>query len=171
LWLTGRAGTRKDAAEKVGLTQDYFCRALKKPHVRVICHAWAEQNVTDATLRASSRVKELLDGESEHVAAKVGLRLLESEGFIRPAGGPGVHVNINNGPIGHCVDFRNGRDPNPRPLKPEKQAEYDAWLRGESAGCAIGRDDVIDVTPRDRQSRGLEPVAVEHKGEGHKRHG
>jgi hypothetical protein len=153
LWLTGKAGTRKDAAAKAKLSETYFCKALKKPAVQSFLRARAEQNITDATLRASSRVGELLDGSSEHVAGKVALRLLESEKLIAPAGGAAA-VNINhfgNGPIGFCVDWRTDRDPEEaaRPLKPEKQAEYDAWLRGEGVGCVIGPGDLmpIDVTP------------------------
>jgi hypothetical protein len=81
----------------------------------------AEQNITDATMRASSLMSELLDPDkSAHVAAKVGLRLLESEGFIRPAGHPGgVRVQINNR-AGFIVDWHNSRDPGP--YSPEELA-------------------------------------------------
>jgi hypothetical protein len=78
-----------------------------------------EQNVADATLRSSSRVIELLDGQSEHVASKVALRMLESDGLIRPAGGPGVSVQINNR-ASFIVDWHNSRDPSP--YSPEELA-------------------------------------------------
>jgi hypothetical protein len=157
LWLTGKVGDRKTAAEKAGLTAEYFCRALKKPHVMVVCRTWAEDNIGVATLRASSRVRELLDGESEHVAGKVALRLLESERLIAPAGvqsGPVIHAH---GPLGILVDWRNDRDP--KPLSLEDQETVEKWQRGEIVGAVIGE-------ARDTLSRGREPQTIEHQGEG-----
>ena len=175
LWLSGKARTRKEAAAKAGLSEDYFGRALKRTAARSFISDRAHQNISDATLRASSRVLELLDGESEHVAAKVGLRLLESEKLIAPVGGAGA-VNINHfgsGPVGYCVDFsgRGGREgiPSDHPLKPEKELEYAAWQRGEIPGCAIGPDDLmpIDVTPApDRLSDACPAEAIENSEQG-----
>jgi hypothetical protein len=84
LWLTGKAGTRKDAAAKAKLSETYFCKALKRPAAQSFVREWAEQNIADATLRACSRLRELLDGDSEHVAAKVALRLAENAKLLCP---------------------------------------------------------------------------------------
>lgn len=43
----------------------------------------ASENIASATLRASTRLVELIDAQSEHVAAKVSERILTSEGILK----------------------------------------------------------------------------------------
>jgi hypothetical protein len=142
LWLRGKVSYRKDAAIKAGLTPDYFSRAINKPVIRSLIREWAEQNITDATIRASSRVLELLDGGSEHVAGKVALRLLESGKLIAPAGF-GTAVQINNFADRHgyelptVVDWDSSREEDVRAQEQYTRAEASGVLDEAGPGYII----------------------------------
>jgi predicted DNA-binding transcriptional regulator AlpA len=131
LWLTGKAGTRKDAASKAKLSEAYFCKALKRPAAQSFVREWAEQNVSEATLRASALLTDLLDpNRSAHVAARTALRLLESEKLISPAGVPGVAVQINNGVrAGYRICWKSRE----RPLSGPDAPAIDATPESEDA--------------------------------------
>lgn len=79
----GSVKTITAAADRVGMNRSHLSRMLSKPHVRVYLARKASENIASATLRASSRLVELIDAQSEHVAAKVSERILTSEGILK----------------------------------------------------------------------------------------
>lgn len=163
IWNSGRAITRKAAAEKAGMSYDHFCRALKKPHIRSLLRERSLENIDAATFRASRRLEELVDADSEHVGLKASLRLAESAGFIRPAGNGAPVINQYNGPVGYCIKLTRREDRAEgieRPLTPDGQAKLDSWMRGETPGIVISDEDRM---PSVGQSAGHSPRLIEHQ--------
>jgi hypothetical protein len=78
------------------------------------------ENLSRGALRASYRYAELIDAESEHVAAKVSERILENAGDLKA--GTGINISLtNNIAPGYVIDMRDPRDVNtidvtPRPI-------------------------------------------------------
>jgi hypothetical protein len=69
----------------------------------------ATENIANGTLRASVRMLELIDAESEHVAAKVSDRILTNAGVLK-AESSGVNVNVNNAiSVGYVIDTSRRR--------------------------------------------------------------
>ena len=94
LLLTGECRTQKAAAERVGMNETYLSEALKKPHVRMFIERRTRETIANGTMRASARLVELIDSESEHVSADVSKHMLAIAG-IKPAAEPTTNVNIN----------------------------------------------------------------------------
>jgi hypothetical protein len=94
LLLTGEVKTQKAAAERVGINAGYLSEALKKPHVRVFMERRVRETMANGTLRASARLVELLDAQSEHVSLDASKHMLALNGH-QPPSGPSTLVNIN----------------------------------------------------------------------------
>lgn len=110
LIASGECKTIKAAAERVGMHHGHLCEALKKPHVEAFAARQAAANISRGVIRASARFVELIDADSEHVAAKVSERLLEHGGILRlQSGGTSVNVSINNNiSPGYVIDLAGG---------------------------------------------------------------
>jgi hypothetical protein len=94
LLLTGECKTHKAAAERVRMNYTHLCEALRKPHVRVFIERRIRETIANGTMRASAKLVELIDAESEHVAADVSKHMLAIAG-IKPAADSTTLVNIN----------------------------------------------------------------------------
>lgn len=110
---SGECKTQKAAAARVGLSEDYLCRALKKDSVGVFIARKRAENIARGSLRASYRYVQLVEASSEHVAAKVCERILENSGDLKA--GNGINISINNTVSpGYVIDMRDPRDAAPR---------------------------------------------------------
>jgi hypothetical protein len=69
------------------------------------------ENISVGSLRASRRFVQLIDAESEHVAAKVSERILISEGVLRSDASRQVSVSIDI-KAGYVIDL-SGEDKRP----------------------------------------------------------
>jgi hypothetical protein len=93
LIVSGECRTYKAACDRVGLNASYFSQALQKPHVRVFYERRARENISAGVMRASARLIELMDSDSEHVAAEVS-KHVAAIGGLKPARDAQVSVNI-----------------------------------------------------------------------------
>ncbi len=104
----GEVKTIKAAAMRVGLSREHLSRMLSKDHVRVFLTRAASKTIAAAPLRASRRYVELIEAESEHVAAKVCDRILTSEGILR---GDTTQVSVNvDVKAGFVIDLSEPRE-------------------------------------------------------------
>lgn len=105
---TGECKTQKAIAERLGVSEAYISVQLRKPAVQAFIAQRARENISRALPRASMRFVELMEAQSEHVAAKVTERHLEHAGIIKAQSG-GVNVNINNNiAAGYVIDLSRG---------------------------------------------------------------
>lgn len=95
--------TITDAAAAVGLTREHLSRELSKPHVQVFLQREARRTITNAAMRASYRVVELLDASSEHVSLDAAKHVLGING-IKPAADAQVSVSIDI-KAGYVIDL------------------------------------------------------------------
>jgi hypothetical protein len=102
----GECKTIKAAAERVGLSREHLSISLGKPHVQVFLAQRSRQTISWLVLRAGARAGELLDAQSEHVAADMTKHVLAING-IKPAEASQVSVNVNVSP-GYVIDLSNG---------------------------------------------------------------
>lgn len=106
LLTSGECRTQKAAAIQIGISEPYLSTQLNKAHIRVFIEQRCRENIVRGTLRASNRIVELIDAKSEHVAAEVSTRILESEGILR-SNEAGVHVNVGVSIApGYVIDLR-----------------------------------------------------------------
>ena len=111
LLVTGECQTQKAAAERVGMRADSLSEALSKPHVRVFYERRARENIGAGVMRASARLVQLLDADSEHVTFDAVKHTLAIAG-IKPAPDAQVNVNIDI-KAGYVIDLapRSPSDP------------------------------------------------------------
>ena len=131
LIASGEVTTQKAAAERVGLSPEHLSRMLARDHVRVFLTRAASRTIAGAQLRASRRYVELIEAESEHVAAKVCDRLLTSEGVLRSeVGQVSVNVDIK---AGFVIDLSEPREINGQAHTPHKPLiEHDPVWKAHS---------------------------------------
>jgi hypothetical protein len=109
LLASGECKTVKAAAERVGITREWLSRLMQRSHIQAFITRKSRENIQRGTMRASARLIELIDAESEHVAAKVAERILTSEGILRSDSGQ-VSVNVGVS-VGYVIDLSGSAAP------------------------------------------------------------
>jgi hypothetical protein len=94
LLLTGECKTQRAAAKRVGMNASHVSEQLKKPHVQGFIARKTRETLANGTLRASARLLELIDADSEHVAFDASKHVLGIAG-IKPADHAQVSVNVD----------------------------------------------------------------------------
>ena len=108
LLATGECTTQRAACARVGLHEVTLSRALSKPAARAFIARESARNIEHAQLRASRRFVDLIDADSEHVAAKVSDRILTSAGILKAEAGSQVAVNVGVS-VGYVIDTSRRR--------------------------------------------------------------
>lgn len=104
LLTTGECKTQKAAAERAGLNVTYLCEALKKPNVQVFIDHETRKTIAAGKMRASARLLELIDAQSEHVSLDATKHTLAIEGIKPPDNGSQVNVNVGVS-VGYVIDI------------------------------------------------------------------
>lgn len=107
--LATKGMTQREAAKQGGMTEAYLSTALRKPQIQVFIARVARQNIQLGMLRASKRVIELVDAESEHVSLDASKHVLAIEG-IKPRADAQVSVNIDI-KAGYVIDLTDSAKP------------------------------------------------------------
>lgn len=126
--VSGRAITQKAAAEAVGMHEATLCRQLKRSTVRVFYEREARDSIARGVMRASARLMDLVDGESEHVSFDAAKHVLGIAG-IKPSNDSQVSVSVDIR-AGYVIDLSRG-------------------LRGERVSQAV---EIIDASASDREA-------------------
>jgi IS30 family transposase len=101
--LATKGMTQRAAAERAGMNESHVSRELRKPQIQAFIARKSHENIQRGMLRASARLVELVDAESEHVAAKVSERILTSEGILKSdTSHPVVNVGVS---VGYVIDL------------------------------------------------------------------
>jgi len=101
--LATKGMTQRDAANKAGIHENHLSRQMREPHVQVFIARCARQTMQIGVLRASKRVLELVDADSEHVSLDASKHVLAIEG-IKPTQDAQVSVNIDI-KAGYVIDL------------------------------------------------------------------
>lgn len=104
LIATGECTTTKAAAERVGMHPDWLRRVLAMPHVGTFIARTARETIGAAQLRASARMVELIDADSEHVSADMSKHVSAINGLAPPTG-PGITIN-NTVSAGYVIELK-----------------------------------------------------------------
>lgn len=121
LLASGECKTVKAAAERVKLSRTHLSRMLGRTHVQVFIERESRRTIALGQLRASSRVIELLDAQSEHVSLDASKHVL-AIGNIRPPES-GSHVSVNVGvSVGYVIDLTS-QQPGARTIEHEAQSD------------------------------------------------
>jgi hypothetical protein len=83
LLATGECKTQRAAAARSGMSEFQLSRRLAEPQIQALIARESRKTIASAQLRASHRLVELIDANSEHVAAQVSERILTSEGILK----------------------------------------------------------------------------------------
>jgi hypothetical protein len=102
---SGDVKSLTDAAEKAGLSREYLSRQLSVPHIAKYLRQKAARVVAIAAGRASGRLVELLDADSEHVSFDATKHTLGIAG-IKPVEHSRLDVNITAF-AGYVIDLRD----------------------------------------------------------------
>jgi predicted DNA-binding protein (UPF0251 family) len=101
--LATKGVNQREAAKLAGISEFHLSRELKKPQIQVFIARRARQNIQLGVLRASARINELVDGDSEHVSLDASKHILAIEG-IKPRADAQVSVNIDI-KAGYVIDL------------------------------------------------------------------
>ena len=107
--LATKGVSQREAAKLAGMSEYHLSRELKKPQVQVFIARKARENIQIGMLRASKRVIELVDAESEHVSLDASKHVLAIEG-IKPRADAQVSVNIDI-KAGYVIDLTDSAKP------------------------------------------------------------
>jgi hypothetical protein len=105
---SGECKTQKAACARVGITEQYLCRSLGMVHVQAFIARQRARNIQRGALRASARIADLVDAESEHVAIKAAQALLVTSGDIKGETSSGSNVSVSVGvtvQAGYVIDL------------------------------------------------------------------
>jgi|ERR1700680_1103912 hypothetical protein len=117
---SGDAKSVTDAAEKAGISREYLSRRLSEPHVAEYLRQKAARVVAIAAGRASARLVQLIDSESEHVSFDATKHTL-AIAAIKPAAEPNISLNIEMR-AGYVIDLSD----RPRDVTPAKPTNNSA---------------------------------------------
>jgi len=107
--LATKGVNQREAAKLAGISEYHLSRELKKPQIQVFIARRARQNIQLGVLRASARINELVDGDSEHVSLDASKHILAIEG-IKPRADAQVSVNIDI-KAGYVIDLTDSPQP------------------------------------------------------------
>jgi AraC-like DNA-binding protein len=93
--LATKGMTQREAARQAGISEFHLSRELKKPQIQAFIARKCRESMQTGVLRASARLVELIDANSEHVAAQVSERILTSEGILKSDQGSNIAVNVD----------------------------------------------------------------------------
>jgi hypothetical protein len=122
--LTSGAKTVTDAAEKAGISREYLSRELSKPHIAEYLRQKAARVVAIAAGRASARLVELIDSDSQHTSFDATKHTL-AIAAIKPAAEPNVSLNFEV-KAGWVIDLSGRDDKRTIDVTPAKPASGDA---------------------------------------------
>lgn len=108
--LATKGVNQTEAAKLSGMSVFHLSRELKKPAIQAFIARKSRENVQLHTLRASVRIGELVDAQSEHVSLDASKHVLAIEG-IRPPNDSQVSVNVGLS-VGYVIDL-SGSAPQP----------------------------------------------------------
>jgi hypothetical protein len=150
---TGRAQTKKEAAEKFGhISREYLARSFQKSAVIQYAKEAAARAVAMGAMRAAAVLNELSDCASQRVRLEAAKVSLQAAGIV----GSGQNVNVNVGvelKAGYVIDLsgRNPLEPPIRVLNHEAGAVIDAKKPAEPIR-GIGPGATADAKPADQDS-------------------
>lgn len=81
--LATKGVTQREAAKRAGISEFHLSKELRKPQIQAFVARKMRETMALGTIRATSRWLELIDANSEHVAAQVCSRHLVSEGLLK----------------------------------------------------------------------------------------
>jgi hypothetical protein len=102
------------AASEVGMSRRGLTAALRKNHVRGRMRELIEENLKAGSLRASTRVREIMEQESNPIAALNASRYLLATGHgIVPPSPPStaVSINVSQQTIGYVIRLKTPPEP------------------------------------------------------------
>jgi hypothetical protein len=101
--LATKGITQREAASRAGMNESHLSRELRKPQIQAFIARKCRETIQIGTLRASNRVLELVDAQSEHVSLDASKHVLAIEG-IRPPDQGQVNVNVGVS-VGYVIDL------------------------------------------------------------------
>jgi hypothetical protein len=112
--VSGDAKTITAAAEQAGLSREYLSRQFSKSHVVDFLRSKAARTVAIAAGRASARMTELIDADSENVSFDASKHVLALAG-IKPVGESPINLNFDAPKAGYVI-ILTGRSEGERPM-------------------------------------------------------
>jgi hypothetical protein len=127
LLAKGECRTQKQAAERVGVSEEWLSTMLGRDETRVLLEQTCRKFIRTGTVRATARLVELLDSASARTSLEAAKHVLGIENIRPPAdGAPIVNIGLS---VGYVIDLSGG----PRDITP------DADDRPSSAAPALSR--------------------------------
>jgi hypothetical protein len=141
LMLEGKCDSQKAVCERLGLSESYLSRSLKKDNVQVFIASATAKTISAGRLAATSTsIRLLTNAKSEHVQLQASEFILGLNGYHANPTAPGVHINIGADAPGYVVRLRHIEDP-------------------DLADPVGSRPAMIDVTPtRQAEQSSAEPA-------------
>jgi hypothetical protein len=101
--LATKGVNQREAAKLAGISEFHLSRELKKPQIQAFIARRRSEIIQIGSLKAATRAVELIDAESEHVAAKVSLAILGHTGDVK---GDSNQVSVAVGvSVGYVIDL------------------------------------------------------------------
>lgn len=103
LMFRGECRDIKAAAQQANLSREHLSRSLRMPHIQAFIARESRKTIAEHTIRASARIGELIDAESEHVSLDASKHVLAIDG-IKPPNDGQVSVNVGVS-VGYVIDL------------------------------------------------------------------
>jgi AraC-like DNA-binding protein len=104
LLLDGSCATQKAVCERLGMSETYLSRAMKKDKIRAYKSRAADKAMADGKLAATvTAIRLVTSAKSEHVQLQASEFILALNGRHANPSAPGITINSNNGGAGYIV--------------------------------------------------------------------
>jgi hypothetical protein len=136
LLMSGQCRTQQEACDAAGMSKRNLHLALKRENVRAYMQSEIMATLGLSAMRASTKMRELLDSSNAVAAFRSSAYLLNVGAGILPRTEPMVTVNIGS-PTGYLIDLRGRDEDRSGPLTERDQAAVDAAREGRAPGVVL----------------------------------
>jgi hypothetical protein len=110
LLAKGECRTQKQAAERVGVSEEWLSTMLGRDETRVLLEQTVRKSLRTGTVRASARLIELLDSNSSRTALEASKHVLAISGHAPPRDGATVNIHGGEGAAGFIIQLVSAGD-------------------------------------------------------------
>ena len=105
LMLSGQCASQKAVCERLGISESYLSRSLKKDNVGAFITRATAKTIATGKLAATSTALRLVQGaKSEHVQLQASEFILGLNGMhANPSAAPAININTGGGNVGYVI--------------------------------------------------------------------
>jgi hypothetical protein len=121
LLADGTCKSQRAAAERAGISESYFSRALQEETTKRLFLETANRTIVTAAPRAAARMSELMESESSLASFHASRFVLGAVGIKQADTNVSVSIGVGVAVAGYVLDLREPGEPAPKVIDHQEQ--------------------------------------------------